>query len=108
MIGAVLTAIVALAQAAPDATPPAVPAAPAAAPAAAAAPSAGKSVSPVTITGKKDPNLAAHEVVCRKEPVLGSLFPQEICATRQARAERTREDEADLRKWTSLRPYHSN
>ena len=36
--------------------------------------------------------LDSKEVICNREPVLGSLFPKEVCASREARAERTRED----------------
>jgi hypothetical protein len=101
MLGAIFAVAVVFAQAAPQATPQASPDA-----ATAAAP--GTPVSPVTVTGKKDPNLTATEMVCHKEAVLGSLFPKEVCATRQAFAQRRNEDQADVRKWTSLRPYHSN
>jgi hypothetical protein len=95
MLGAILTATILFAQAAPETTPPA-----------AAAPPPAGSVSPLTVTGKKAE--AEKEVVCHSEPVLGSLFPKKVCATRQALAERTREDQERVREWTALRPYKTN
>jgi hypothetical protein len=100
MISAILSAAaLLLLQAAPNA-------AAASAPAPAAAASApGAPVSPVTVTGKKDPNLAAKEVVCHKEPVMGTLFPREVCARRDEIAERRRVDQATTRETQALRPW---
>ena len=78
-------------------------AAPAAAPTAAEAP--GHAVSPVTVTGKKTKTLDPNEVVCRKETVLGSLFPKETCATRQELADRRNLDQATTRQSQALRPW---
>ena len=67
----------------------------------------GKDLGGVTVTGKKvspgapDPK----EIVCHREPVLGSLFPKEICARREDIAERRRQDQKDTREATNLRPY---
>jgi hypothetical protein len=99
MIGAVLAVSVLFAQAAPDAAAPP----PAAAP---AAPT--KAVSPVTVTGVKPPGAAGakgDELVCRTEPVLGTLFPKRICARRDEIAQRTREDQKETREATNLRPW---
>jgi hypothetical protein len=81
----------------------------AAAPTAATAPPSSKDVSGVTVTAKKAApgTLDPKEVICHKEPVLGSLFPKEICASREARAERTREDQKDLRDSLLYRPLKS-
>lgn len=75
---------------------------PAAAP---AAPPAARAVSPVTVTGKKPKTLDPNEMVCRKEPVLGSLFPKEICATRQELSDRRNLDQASTRQSQALRPW---
>jgi len=101
MIGAVLIASVLLAQAAPDA---------AAAPASSAVstPARNAAVSPVTVTGVKPPgatNARGDELVCRTEPVLGTLFPKRICARRDEIAQRTREDQKETREATNLRPW---
>jgi len=105
MIAPLLMAAAMFAQAAPAAAPAAAAsAAPSAAPPAAGAP---KDLSGVTVTGQKkgsDPT----EVVCHSEPVLGSMFPKKVCASRQAIAERRDQDQAELRKWTALRPGVSN
>jgi hypothetical protein len=66
-----------------------------------AAKPAGNDVEGITVTGKKqaeadkDPN----EVLCHSEPVLGSLFPAKICATRRELAERRRNDQEVARKF---------
>jgi hypothetical protein len=99
MISAVLAATVLFFQAAPAADQP---------PAAAAVATPGKSVSPVTVTGK-----GAHAatpgdeatVVCHDEIRLGSLFPRRICARKDELAQRTREDQAEHRRNTALRPW---
>jgi hypothetical protein len=93
MIGAILAATVLFAQAAPAATP-APPTAP-----------AGNTVSPATVTGKKASTVDPKQVVCRREAVLGTLFPKEVCATRQEMTERTRLDQQQTREATNLRPY---
>jgi hypothetical protein len=96
MIGAVLAATVLFFQAAPAAT--SVSPSPAAAPA--------STVSPVTVNGKKaSAKPDGSEVVCRTEPVLGTLFPKKICASRDQFAERTRQDQKETREATNLRPY---
>lgn len=65
------------------------------------------SVSPVVVPGKKAPEAAKiqTEMVCRSEPVLGTLFPKRICATRQEIAERRRWDQKETREATNLRPW---
>lgn len=98
MISAVLAATVLLFQAAPAADHP--PAAPAAAPA--------KSVSPVTVTGKDARTSTPTDgstVVCHDEKRLGSLFPQRICGRKDEFLQRTREDQAEHRRNTALRPW---
>jgi len=91
MISLLLAAGVLFAQAEPAAAP--------------APPPAAHAVSPVTVTGKKAKALDPNEVVCRKEPVLGSLFPKEICATRQELADRRNLDQASTRQSQALRPW---
>src|SRR6202000_2856612 len=97
MLAAILTAATLSASGAPAVTP--------------GAPSAAPPVSSVTVTGKSDLDKKAdhqNEVVCRSETVLGTLFPKRFCATRGEMAERTRQDQDQLRKDTSLRPYDIN
>ena len=97
MISAVLAATVLFFQAAPAADHPA------AAPAA----TSGKNVSPVTVTGQGS-HAAADDgatVVCHDEKRLGSLFPQRICGRKDEFATRTREDQAEHRRNTALRPW---
>jgi hypothetical protein len=97
MISAVLAATVLFFQAAPAADPPS-----------AAAPAApGKNVSPVTVTGKGSHATieAGGTVVCHDEVRLGSLFPKRICARKDELLQRTREDQAELRRNTALRPW---
>jgi hypothetical protein len=98
MISAVLAATVLFFQAAPAADHPAV--APSAAPA--------KSVSPVTVTGKDARTSTPTDgstVVCHDEVRLGSLFPKRICARKDELLQRTREDQAEQRRNTALRPW---
>jgi hypothetical protein len=70
-------------------------------PTASAAKPGGNQVEGVTVTGKKqaeadkDPN----EVLCHSEPVLGSLFPAKVCATRRELSERRRNDQEVARKF---------
>jgi hypothetical protein len=110
VIKVLFAAAVLLAQAAPAAAQTDAPAPAAAAPSPPPAPASGKNLSGVTVTGKKvapgapDPK----EVVCHREPVLGSLFPKEVCARREDVAERRREDQQTTREMTALRPYKSN
>jgi hypothetical protein len=93
MIGAVLAATVLFFQAAPTADHPA------------AAPA--KSVSPVTVTGQGGPAKVddSATVVCHDEKVLGTLFPKRICGRKDELAARTREDQAEHRRNTALRPW---
>jgi hypothetical protein len=44
-------------------------------------------------------------VVCHDEVRLGSLFPKRICARKDELIQRTREDQAELRRNTALRPW---
>jgi hypothetical protein len=97
MIAVVFAAAVVLAQAAPDAAAPATP------PTA----TAPHGVSGVTVTGQKvkpgapDPK----EVICRREKVIGSLFPKETCARREDIADRQRLDQKTVRDAQALRPW---
>ena len=86
MIGAVLVAAAVLAQRAPAAAPP--DSAPAA---------AGHGVSGVTVTGPKHRADDPNEIVCRKEQVLGTLFPKETCWRREDLVERQRIDQTETR-----------
>lgn len=109
MIRALLAAAVLLAPAAPAfaQTNAPYPAAAVPTPPPATAP---KNLGDVTVTGKKlapgapDPK----EVVCHREPVLGSLFPKEVCARREDIAQRRREDQEMTREAIALRPYKVN
>ena len=97
MLSAVLAATILFFQAAPVADHPT--AAPTAAPA--------KSVSPVTVTGqgaRATPDDGAT-VVCHDEKVLGTLFPKRVCGRKDELAARTREDQAEHRRNTALRPW---
>lgn len=100
MFSAIFAATVLLVQAAPATSDSTVPSS-------AAAPEGGTAVSPVTVTGVKPAKPAPRpdELVCRTEPVLGSLFPKKICARRDELAERQRTDQAELRRNTALRPW---
>jgi hypothetical protein len=95
MISAVLAATVLFFQAAPAADHP-------------GAPAPAKSVSPVTVTGQgartSTPTDGAT-VVCHDEVRLGSLFPKRICARKDEILQRTREDQAEQRRNTALRPW---
>jgi hypothetical protein len=104
MISAVLAATVLFFQAAPAADHAATAAPPAAAP----APTPGKSVSPVTVTGKGSRTTAVDDpatIVCHDEKRLGSLFPTRVCARKDEIAMRQREDQAEHRRNTALRPW---
>ena len=72
-------------------------------PAPADAKPAGKDVSGVTVTGKKSAGVdfGSSEVVCHSEPVLGSLFPTKVCATRGELALRRQNDPEVARKFSS-------
>jgi hypothetical protein len=74
-------------------------------PPAAETPPGGKDLSGVTVTGKKakstSVDLGDKEVVCHSEPVLGSLFPQKICATKGELAIRKQNDQEVARKFSS-------
>jgi hypothetical protein len=74
------------------------------------APKEGRTVSPVTVTPTPQAKavVANNTLVCHTEPVLGSLFPKKICATKAEVADRKAVDQAELRKWQALRPYASN
>ena len=105
MIAAMFAAaMVLLAQGAPASAPDTAPS---------PAPPGSKSpnkVSGVTVQGEKPKKNAPDptEVVCHKEAVLGSLFPKQVCAQRQEIAERTREDQKQLRDSTLLNPLKGN
>ncbi|HLZ76099.1 hypothetical protein [Phenylobacterium sp.] len=102
MIGAIFsTAVLLLLQAAPEAAAPA--STPVSAPTAAPATHA---VSPVTVTsGRKASAPDPAEMICHKEPVIGSLFPKEVCARRDEIAERRRVDQATTRAAQAQRPW---
>ncbi|THD65050.1 hypothetical protein [Phenylobacterium sp.] len=79
-------------------------------PPAAAAPE-GKTVSPLVIAPQAPapaPDLKKYLLVCHDEPVLGSLFPKQVCATQAQRKERRDIDQAEVRRWQALRPGKSN
>jgi len=101
MIGAVLAVSMMFAQAAPAAAPDA---------AVSAAPPASTphGVSGVTVTGESAKKRAApdpKEIVCHREPVMGSLFPKEVCARREEIMERQRVDQKYVRDSQALRPW---
>lgn len=97
MIGIIFAASVALAQGAPAAASAMVES---------TAPSS--TVSPVTVASKRASSKGdGSEMVCRTEPVLGTLFPKRICARRDEVAARTRLDQKEVREMTNLRPYIS-
>jgi hypothetical protein len=108
MISSLLAAAAIFAQAAPAAAPAAA-ADPAATPPAAQAPpsSAPHDVSGVTVAGAKKGS-DQKEMVCHTEPVLGSMFPKKVCASREASAERRKNDQADVRAFSAIRPGVSN
>jgi invasion protein IalB len=96
MLNAAFAAVILLMQAAPAATP---------APAAAAAATPATSVSPLTVQGQKKSVIEDTKIVCRREKVLGSMFPKEVCSSKQQLTERRNEDQAQLRSETWNRPY---
>ncbi|MBS0332464.1 MAG: hypothetical protein JSS35_06835 [Proteobacteria bacterium] len=119
LLTALTSVVLYFAQAAPESAP--APAAPvisrvvtpgdgASAPLSVTASVKPREVSPLVVTPEAKPNteVTKNTVVCRTEPVLGSLFPKKICATREAREERRNLDQEQLREWTALRPYKSN
>ena len=76
----------------------------------AGAPAAGEPAQPAASTpaakaekAKADPN----EMVCRKEPVLGSRMKQRICMTQADWDARQQQDRQDLDKSQTQRPYQS-
>ncbi len=77
------------------------PAAPGAAPSAAptAGAPAGNNLDGVTVTGKKQAEVDKDpsQVLCHSEPVMGSLFPKKVCASRRDIAERRQSDQALVR-----------
>jgi hypothetical protein len=87
MISAVFAAAMLFMQAAPAAT--------ALGPASSAAPTASNSVAPLTVTSRKQQSgdLDPNQVTCHSEPVLGSLFPKKVCATRREASERKQNDQ---------------
>ncbi|MBS0363762.1 MAG: hypothetical protein JSR98_20510 [Proteobacteria bacterium] len=74
------------------------------------APKEGKTVAPLTVTGTPQAKavVANNTMVCHNEPVLGSLFPKKVCATKSEIADRKAVDQAEIRKWQALRPYAAN
>ena len=97
MISAVLAAAVLMMQAASAADP--------AATANAAKLPGSNTIAPVTVTGAGKTKPADRtEVVCHKEPVLGSLFPKEVCANRLERDQRREQDQAMVRDWLAYKP----
>jgi hypothetical protein len=71
-----------------------------------------KTVSPLVVTPQVQPQTNAEvqksTVVCRTEPVLGSMFPKKVCATKGELKDRRDQDQAEVRKMQALRPYVSN
>ena len=96
MLNALFTAAMLMMQAAPVTTSTAP---------SAAAPGSSGTVSPVIVQSHKKARADDERVICRKEVVLGTLFPKEVCARKQEFDQRTREDQAELRNDTALRPY---
>jgi len=74
------------------------------APPAAPPPASGRGLSGVTVTGAqaKHRALDPKEIVCHREPVMGSLFPKEVCARREEFADRQRTDQAETRRTQAL------
>jgi hypothetical protein len=97
MIAALFAASVVMFQAAPAAEPSAAP----------PASTAARGVTGVTVTGEKAKKNAPDpkEVICHREPVLGSLFPKEVCARREDIADRKRLDQKYVRDSQALRPW---
>ncbi|HEY3951303.1 hypothetical protein [Phenylobacterium sp.] len=121
MLLALTAAAVLFAQATPDAAPAAGPKLTKAAPAPegvsdtplVVTPSVkSKTVSPLVVTPQVKPQTSAEvqksTVVCRTEPVLGSMFPKKVCATKAELKDRRDQDQAEVRKMQALRPYVSN
>jgi hypothetical protein len=108
MLGALFTVAALFAQAAPDSAPASPPAS--AAPATATASTPPHGVSGVTVTAKPKAkgDVDPKEVVCHSEAVLGSMFPKKVCASREAIADRRNVDQAEVRRWTALRPGVGN
>jgi hypothetical protein len=102
MLGAVLSFVFVLVQAAPAAAPDATPAA--------ATPKGGKDLSGVTVTAQKKArdDVDPKEVICHSELPIGSRFPVKICARREDIAERRFVDQMEVRRWTALRPGSGN
>ncbi len=78
---------------------------PAATPAPAETPPAASTVSPVSVTGKKQAAVDKNpnEVICHSEAVIGSLFPKKVCASRREMDERRANDQkvaADFQRST--------
>ena len=86
----VTTAVLALQQAAPQAVAP-----------------PGTTISPAEVTAPKPKaaEVKKNQLICRDEPVLGTLFPKRVCATRSEITERQRWDQKDTRESTNLRPW---
>jgi hypothetical protein len=111
MLGALFTVAALFAQAAPDSAPAASPpASTAPATATASTPPPAHGVSGVTVTAKPKAkgDVDQKEVVCHSEAVLGSMFPKKVCASRGDIAERRNVDQAEVRRWTALRPGVGN
>ena len=74
-----------------------------AAPATPAPAADGKDLSGVTVTGKKPTavDFGAKEVICHSEPVMGSLFPKKVCATRGELALRRQNDQEVARRFAN-------
>jgi hypothetical protein len=91
MISALFAVSVILMQAAPSASP------------ASPAPPASTTVSPLTVRPEV-PITKRHEVdpkavVCHDELPIGSRFAKKVCASNEAFAERTRQDQEMVREW---------
>ena len=70
-------------------------------------PTPSSTVAPAVVTGKKIPASAKdpNEMICKSEPVLGTLFPKKTCATRGELEARRQLDQETTRETTNLRPY---
>jgi hypothetical protein len=102
MLNALFAAVILMTQAAPMATAGTTPEA------SAAAPGSPGTVSPMTVQSRKKSVVDDSRVVCRKEVVLGTLFPKEVCATNAEFKARREDDQAELRRDTALSPYQIN
>lgn len=69
-----------------------------------------KTVSPVVVTPTPLPGVEAAQstVICKDEPVLGSLFPKKVCATRRELQQRTQQDQDEVRRIQAYRPEKAN